>query len=512
MKINYNLSAYVANAHLLQNEDRLTKSLERLSSGYKLNHASDDPAGVAIAAKMRTQIRGLERASQNSSDGISVLETAEGALQEVTSILQRMRELAVQAGNDTYAEEDREAMQKEIDALKEEINRVSTDTEFNKMTLLDGSLSSRVYANTRDVSLVEVSEEVAVGNYSMTLEGDAAHAVLAAQPADLSNYEDANGVVQIPEGKISINGVVITFKGNETQEEVYTMIRDAAERGEVNVMATDMDITIDRTAAEIAANPQTEGYVVANDGFSFGDALVFVSRDTGSNEKVEIKFSDNNIAGFFGMTVDQNAAYGKDARISLDTDDFSKQATVLADGESVTITDRQGFKMKFDIRVGSYAQELADAQAADPAVTSVQKDIMLEVTDIGNMDLQVGANQFQTITIDIPCMSSAALRIDKVDVTTVFGTDKALIALDAAIARVSEVRSNMGAAENRLNYAVDSLSETTLNMNSALSRIEDVDMATEMSTYTQMNVLTQAATSVLAQANDIPQQTLQLLQ
>lgn len=507
MKINYNLSAYVANAHLLRNEDKLTQSLERLSSGYKLNHASDDPAGMAISQKMKTQIRGLERASQNSSDGISLLSTAEGALSEVTSILQRMRELAVQSGNDTYAQEDLDAMQDEIEELKEEIDRISTDTEFNKKTILDGSLASRVYANTRDVSLVEVSESVLVGDYTMTLIEDAAHAVVTAKPADLSAYEDANGQIQIPAGQMSINGVIVDFKGGESEEEVYAMIRDAAEIAEVNALTTDMDITTDRTDAEIAAEPDTEGYVASADGYQFGDNLVFVSRDAGSTEEIKISFSTDNLAQFFGMeAIQDTVAVGKDAKVELSGDMFSEQATVMANGETVNITDRKGFSIKFDIAVGS----MAATKAADAAATG--KDIQLEVTDIGNLDLQVGANQHQMIHVDIPCMSAEALRIDGIDVTTVNGTDKSLMAIDAAIERVSSARSRMGAAENRLNYTVDNLSESVLNMNSALSRIVDVDMAAEMSTYTQMNVLTQAATSVLAQANDVPQQTLQLLQ
>jgi len=507
MKINYNLSAYVANAHLLRNEDKLTQSLERLSSGYKLNHAADDPAGMAISSKMKTQIRGLERASQNSSDGISLISTAEGALQEVTSILQRMRELSVQAGNDTYAQDDLKAMQDEIEALKEEINRVSSDTEFNKKTILDGSLASRVYANTRAVSRVEVSESVAIGDYNMILEADAAHAVVKAEadPAVLAGYEDVNGVVQIPAGQMSINGVDITFEGGETSEQVYTMIRDAAEIGEVNAFVTDMDIADANvpTKADLAASPETEGFTQDGTGYEFGKPLVFVSRDTGSNEEIVIEFSDNNIAAFFGMEAIQGETFvGKDAVVTLDGEPFSEQATVTTHGETVVVTDRKGFSMKFDVAVGSLA---ADAPAT-------QKAIALEVTNIGNMDLQVGANQNQIVSVDIPCMSAEALRVEDVDVTTVNGTNKALTAIDVALERVNSVRSRLGAAENRLNYAVDNLSETVLNLNAALSRIEDVDMAAEMSTYTQMNVLTQAATSVLAQANDVPQQTLQLLQ
>ena len=179
----------------------------------------------------------------------------------------------------------------------------------------------------------------------------------------------------------------------------------------------------------------------------------------------------------------------------------------MCDGKTVKITDLNGFEMSFDV-----AEASKISKGAGGVYAEADLDVKLQVTDIGNLYLQVGANQYQTIEVDIPCMSSESLRIDTVDVTTVFGPDKAMEALDAALNKVNDVRSRLGATENRLDYAIDSLDQTDVNMNAALSRIEDVNMATEMSTYTKMNVLVQAATSVLAQANDLPEQTLQLLQ
>lgn len=509
MKINYNMPAYVANASLLRNENALTASLEKLSSGYRINHASDDPAGMALSAKMRTQIKGLEQASRNASDGSSVISTAEGALQEVTSMIQRMRELAVQAGNDTNTIEDRDAIQKEIDALKEEVNRISTDTEFNKMPLLDGSLCSRVYANTRDVSRVTVSKSVEIDDYELTVTEDAKRAVMTAKPADptLAAYQNAGGQVEIPEGQISINGVVVRFKGGESEEEVYTALRDACELAEVNLVAYD-SATYDPTDLDsYKEHIETEGYIQDTNGFHFGtSALAFVSEYTGSNEQVSIECSDDFFAGFFGLNKELTTELGSDVKVELG-EPFSKQATVLTYGNKVSITDRNDFEMTFDIKDGS---RLVDDGTGN--IVAQNLDVTLQVTDIGNMDLQVGANEYQTIAIDIPCISSEALRIDTIDVRTIFGPDKALIALDEALARVTAVRSDLGAAENRLDHAIANLDETDENMNAAISRIQDVDMAAEMSTYTQMNVLVQAATSVLAQANDLPEQTLQLIQ
>ena len=191
-------------------------------------------------------------------------------------------------------------------------------------------------------------------------------------------------------------------------------------------------------------------------------------------------------------------SYGTNAKVDIHAagSGFSTTATAAVDGNKVTITDRDGFEMSFLTKSGLAAGSTAK----------------LEVTDIGTMDLQVGANENQTIKVDIPEIDTETLYLDDLDVTTVTGADRAIVALDNALARVSSVRSAIGACENRLDSTVGSLDETSEDMTSALSRISDVDMAEEMTNYTQQNVLSQAAISVLSQANDIPQQVLQLLQ
>ena len=179
MKVNHNMSAMIANNQLLRNETGLSESIERLSSGLKINHSSDDPAGMAIATKMKAQIKGLDQASRNASDGISVLDSADGALEEVTNMLQRMRELSVQAANSgVYSQDDQEAIQQEIESLTQEIGRISTDTEFNTKKLLDGSLDQRVYVNSRSVQRVDISDSVSAALYGMKVTQDARQAVL----------------------------------------------------------------------------------------------------------------------------------------------------------------------------------------------------------------------------------------------------------------------------------------------------------------------------------------------
>lgn len=482
MKINHNMSAMVANKRLLQSENSLSKSIERLSTGLRINRASDDAAGMAISSKMKTQIRGLGQASRNSSDGISVLETADGALNEVHNMLQRMRELSVQAANGTNTPDDLKAIQLEIASLREEIDRVSRDTEFNTKNLLDGTLDQRVYPDNRGIKRMDISDAVIPDIYSVNVTADAEHAVIeGGQPLSATDVVPAGAT-----GKVVINGSEIEIKEGETFDVVYEKLRDAAELGEVNLLIVE-DLT-NKTGL-----PENEFYVPGN--VADGGNLVFVSAEYGNNTEMNIKCDNADLAAFLGISSDRTEN-GKDVEIAIDANDegFGTQATILTEGNFVTITDRNGFEMKFEVEPGTSGT------------------VNIEVANLGPMTLQIGANENQTMDVRIREISSQTLYIDKVNVCTVTGADRAITSFDGAIAKVSEVRSSIGAYQNRLDYTVASLDGTEENMTQALSRIEDVDMAEEMTEYTKDNILTQAATSVLAQANDLPQQVLQLLQ
>ncbi|MCI9447330.1 MAG: flagellin [Lachnospiraceae bacterium] len=482
MKINHNMSSMVANKRLLLSEKSLSKSIERLSTGLRINRAADDAAGMAISSKMKSQIKGLGQASRNSSDGISVLETADGALGEVHEMLQRMRELSVQAANGTNTPDDLEAIQKEIASLRDEIDRVSRDTEFNTKKLLDGTLEQRVFPDSRGIKRIDISDAVTPDMYSVEIAADAEHAVIeGGQPLTATATVPAGA-----SGKVVINGAQVEIKEGELVSDVYKKLRDTAERGEVNLL-----VVKDLTAT--GGTPEDAGYIPGN--IEDGGNLVFVSTEYGNNAEMSIKCDNADLAAFLGIPTNQTEV-GKDVEISIaDTDiGFGTQATILTDGNFVSITDRNGFEMKFEVEPGTIGE------------------VNIEVTDLGPMTLQIGANENQTMDVRIPEVSSQTLYIDKVNVCTVTGADRAITSFDGAISKVSETRSSIGAYQNRLEYTVESLDGTEENMTQALSRIEDVDMAEEMTEYTKDNILTQAATSVLAQANDIPQQVLQLLQ
>lgn len=491
MKINHNMSAMVANKRLLQSESSLSKSVERLSTGLRINRASDDAAGMAIASKMRTQIKGLNQASRNSSDGISVLETADGALNEVHAMLQRMRELSVQAANGTNTPDDLKAIQAEIASLREEIDRVSRDTEFNTKNLLDGTLDQRVYPDNRGITRVDISSAVNPDTYAIQVTADAEHAVIEGG----ATLSETDVVPAGASGKVVINGSEAEIQEGDSLETVYQKLRDAAELGEANLLIVE-DLTV-RDGL-----PENEGYIPGS--IADGGNLVFISAEYGNNTELNIKCDNPDLASFLGISSDRTAE-GKDVEVGFATTTtgtppveerigFGTQATILTEGNTVTITDRSGFEMKFQVEPGT------------------EGEVNIEVANLGPMTLQIGANENQTMDVRIREISSKTLYIDKVNVCTVTGADRAITKFDEAIAKVSEVRSSIGAYQNRLDYTVASLDGTEENMTQALSRIEDVDMAEEMTEYTKDNILTQAATSVLAQANDLPQQVLQLLQ
>ncbi|MBU5473614.1 flagellin N-terminal helical domain-containing protein [Roseburia sp. MSJ-14] len=482
MKINHNMSAVIANKQLLRTENGLTSSLERLSSGLRINHASDDAAGMAIASKMNAQIKGLNQASRNASDGVSVLDTADGALNEVASMLQRMRELSVQAANETNTETDLKAIQAEITSLTDEIDRVSKDTEYNTMNLLDGTQDTRVYPNVRGIERIDISDNVEKGVYSITVNAPAEHAVGEGNTAAATTT-----VTAAQEGKVVINGVEVEINEGDTFTQVYEKLRAGAETGNVNLL-----VVADTTAT--GGTAENAGYVPTD--VAAGGTLVFVSKQYGSAAELNISCENTALAAYLGIPANGYTEHGADADVSFAAGDngFTTQATMTTEGTHVKVTDRSGFEMNFEV------------------MPDVAGDVSLEVTDIGTMTLQIGANENQTMDVRIPEISSKSLYIDQVDVRTVNGAGRAITSFDNAIGKVSEARSRIGAYQNRLDSAVNSLEGTEENMTAALSRIEDVDMAEEMSEYTKYNVLSQAATSVLAQANDIPQQVLQLLQ
>ncbi len=512
MRINHNISALKANNQLAKTNSMLDKSLERLSSGYRINSAADDSAGLAISEKMRTQISGLDQASRNASDGISVIQTAEGALVEVEAMLQRMRELAVQSANGTYTSEDRDAIQTEIDQLNSEITRISKTTEFNTMTLLDGNIDRKSYSSNSNVKLVSLSDTVSVGDFKLTVTQDARQAVIVGDDTKFTGSPTARVITSNEVGSININGESVKIEEGDTLDDVFKKLRDAGDSVGVKVFAVANGVDPVTTT-----NLDLAGYTSKT--LAGGDSIAFVSSEYGSDQKVEIYCDDPELATLLGLSPTKTVANGVDAKATLDySSKFDNTATVSITGNKVTISDRDNFSMVIEIAAGTAGTTFDDYDigGGTPAVpttpTANYKDIIISVLDAGPMDLQIGANEGQTMSVRIPKVDPATLGVDKVNIGTADGAQAAITLLDTAINQVSAIRSKLGAYQNRLEHSISNLDTTSENMTESLSRISDADMAVEMANYTQKNVLAQAGTSMLAQANQRPQTILSLLQ
>lgn len=490
MRINTNISAIIANGQLSSTEGRLSTSLERLSSGYKVNHSMDNPAGFAIAQRMRSQIRGLEQAENNAQDGSSVLQTAEGAMTEIQAMLERMKELSVQAANDVNSDDERTALQQEINTLNEEINRIVNDTDFNTKTLLDGNLRRRVYSNVEGVTQYEVTDGFVAANYGITVSGDGERAVYMGGSIAL-----AGNITAAQAGKITINGVETTIVEGESLEQVAKKLTEAAYKADAFMISTNGGITND---------PDTAGYESVPT--AMGASFMFATNEYGSNEALIITCDNPALSAALGidMNEDKNAVIGKNAEATFTMENgervgFANSATISTYGNRITVRDNND---------KTFIMDVPGKMVANNGVT----DVVQEVTDIGTMKIHVGANENQIIDVRLPAVSASILGTDTINVHTHQNASKAIAKVDEAITRLSSIRSKIGAYDNRLEHTTSNLAVSNENLTSALSRITDVDMAEEMTEYTALNVLAQAGTSVLSQANARPETVLQLLQ
>lgn len=494
MRINTNMSAIIANAQLSTTEDRLSLSLERLSSGYKINHSKDNPAGLAISQKMHAQIRGLGQADTNAQDGISVLQTAEGAMEEVQTMLVRMKELAVQAANDVNSVDERSAIQEEIDSLNKEIDRISADTDFNTKSLLNGNLERRVYSNVEGVKQMEVTDGFSDGVYGITITQDAEKAVIEGSAITMGNNEV---ITKNLEGTVNINGLKVDILEGDTLGTIATKLAHGAYQAGGTMINVTPGATLDK-----AMYGDTEGYesVAAGSGTEF----VFLTTTYGSNEVMEITCDNSDLAAKLGLKMEQTET-GKDVqadftRANGERVGFANSATMSTYGETITVRDNND--KTFIVKVPG------NVVADNGGTVSMEQ----EVTDMGVLRVHVGANENQIISVNLPEVSVEALSLDKLNVFTHANAGKAIQSVDNAITRLSTIRSKIGAYQNRLEHTTSNLEVSEENLTAAISRIMDTDMAEEMTEYTQQNVLAQAGTSMLSQANARPETALQLLQ
>ena len=623
MRIQHNIAALNSYRNLTNNNSAVSKNLEKLSSGYRINRAGDDAAGLAISEKMRAQITGLETAQKNANDGISLVQTAEGALTEVHSMLNRMVELANQSANGTYDNEvDRANLQKEVDSLLDEINRISDGTNFNGINLLDGTYGSSgskiSMGEAQSISLIDESGKATItisgtGGTVGTNSGTILHkdspkasepkftidfSTLTATESLAQTNGTATATIQITIG--TGNDLTITVSGEMSGADIAAAVVKAVnEDNKVAAGAAGYDgIQIGDYYYKAEANGDKVTFTLSQTqngaAVAKGKEQVVVSdTDLVANAKVIVDNANNDKATFSGSIntgsleivegVPKNGTQYANAEFDLTFD-------MIADGNTLTIGgETYTFKVGKDSVVGKNVKNVIDLSEFDPEADNFdEKEFMEKVaarlttaakdnamftvgaelapakdgvtgTDVGtdtnirvgiqekatykgdadlssvkgikeqlswakadtsaataakSLTLQIGdtSDDYNKLKLHIDATDATTLGIADINIGTQEGAAAAVDKIKAAINTVSSVRGDLGAIQNRLEHTINNLSVTAENMTAAESRIRDVDMAKEMMAYTKNNILVQASQAMLAQANQVPQGVLQLLQ
>ena len=490
MRIQHNIMAMNAYRNYSNNTSALSKNLEKLSSGYKINRAGDDAAGLAISEKMRAQITGLDVAQKNAKDGISLVQTAEGALTEVHDMLNRMYEIAEQSANGTYEDAtDREQLQKEVIQLKSEIDRIAESSNFNGIKLLNGDLANTkiemtsATVNGADGTIADVAATGAVSTQAIGAGADGTTQKLTVE------YAGADG---------KLKKVEVEYTSSTTANDNATAIRDALSNN-----------------AEISA--------LFDVGGTAGN-VTLTSKATGTDgAKVTKMSTDDMTATAIGALTFQDGENAKTTLEGLDTLIAGDSFTL--NGKTYTFVDKAGDKVadgETAIVLGQ--DEGATVAAIDQALkgsginaTLNQDGTTLELSADKNgagLTLQVGdtSETFNQLNVTVKDCHTTAIGVDGVDIGNQAGAAAALDTIKAAINYVSDVRGTLGATQNRLDHTINNLSVMEENIQDAESTIRDTDVADEMMAYTKNNILIQSAQAMLAQANQVPQGVLQLLQ
>lgn len=431
MRINHNIAALNTYRQLNSASGAQSKSMEKLSSGLRINRAGDDAAGLAISEKMRGQIRGLDQAGRNAQDSISLIQTAEGALNETHSILQRMRELSVQSANDTNTDVDRGEIQKEISQLTQEVDRISNTTEFNTKKLLNGDSGNKVVygTNTSVASATAINDSIAAGTYAIATTTQAEQATVKSTTA-LTNAAVTDSTAK----SVVINGSTINF----------------------NSVSGDKDATLSNFRT--AVNNANIGVTASVGSGADADKLILTSNEYGASQSVSVTASATTAA--LGLTSDASTDLtdtGVDIAGTIDG--------VAAQGSGRTLTATSGSAIGLKTTLTA---------AAAGGATGAQGDVTVSKNALTT---HIGANEDQTMSINISSMGSIDLGVNNLDVTSQTGSETAIKTIQSAIERVSAERSKMGSYQNRLEHTINNLNTSSENLTAAESRIRDVDYA-----------------------------------
>jgi len=505
MVVGHNIPALFTHLSMRRADRSLGNAMMRLSTGVRINSAREDAAGLAIANKLNYQVGGLNRASQNASHGISLIQTAEGALNEVHNMLQRMRELAVYASTDTLTNANRELIHSEIEQLTSEIHLISSRTEFNRMRILNGeadriteSLMQPSGAVTRAIATpLFMSPSIQPGRLEYEIVSVGEHAVVPGiniPPTGVPSYP----------ASINVNGTIVSVIEGETTWTGF-MERFNIALGQSGI----------RTYTDTS-----------------GPAHFLVSHIAGSNQSININGSDSLMTSLFGSTAPISES-GTDAEINIiglenangDIVPGSESLTAHAEGNKIFIRGSRGEDIRLNIQVGfdptTGAFAFGNGDPAPDSMGGAPQEMSLEIRSFGPIMLQIGPSHNTAMPVQIPRLNAETLGlveyvggVQRLKINLQNGThaSNAISITDNAIHTVSQVRSRLGAFQNRLESTVQSLDVAEENTEQSRSRIQDADIARESTRLAQYNVMFQAAMAVLTQANQRPQQLISILQ
>ncbi|HCB3586453.1 FliC/FljB family flagellin [Citrobacter koseri] len=491
--INTNSLSLLTQNNLNKSQSSLSSAIERLSSGLRINSAKDDAAGQAIANRFTSNIKGLTQASRNANDGISIAQTTEGALNEINNNLQRVRELAVQSANGTNSQSDLDSIQAEITQRLNEIDRVSGQTQFNGVKVLakEGTLTIQVGADdgeTIDINLKEINSKT-LGLDSLSVQDaykqvdtavnatgyhDGTQAITAPTPGELEAAagtaagDGGTGTIQFKDGNYYVN--ITGSTGGTNGDGLYKATVDAG-TGAITIGAKETTVTLAETTG--VGNVQEANTIDTTDAAADLVAAGVTGATAANTSLVKMSFEDKN-----GKSIDGGYALKVDGKFyAADYDEKTGKITA----KTVDYTDDAGASAKAAVQFGGVNG----------------KTEVVTVDDKQYLAANVKGHNFQSGT-----------ELNEVAATK---TESPLAKIDAALAQVADLRSDLGAVQNRFNSAITNLGNTVNNLSEARSRIEDADYATEVSNMSRANILQQAGTSVLAQANQVPQNVLSLL-
>ena len=498
--INTNIPSLTAQRNLNSSQSEASTALQRLSSGLRINSAKDDAAGLAISSRLTTQVQGLNQAVRNANDGISLAQTAEGALGETTNILQRMRELSIQSANSTNSASDRKALQAEVNELKSEIDRIASNTTFNDVNLLDGTFTSKSFqvgANAGET-------------ISVSIEG--------AGTEDLGNYTVSGVNATIDSGTASTSNAAANAAGSNTIAAQTLSVSSGIGSADIAVSAGDsaFDIAAAINEEEGATGVTADAITKATLGSLSADGTVTLTLTSGGSE----------------ATISAAVTTGDLSTLASAINDVSGTTGITAevDGGTITLTQADGK----DIGVQDFASDTANSTLSVSAVnangTAVDPEVLTENTATTDSTIVSGYLTFNSSdsfsvsssvantagsVLNVAAntsVGSSQAKLASVDISTAEGAEAALNILDASLEAVNGIRASLGATQNRFESTISNLSTTAENLTAARSRIQDADFAQETATLARAQVLQQAGISVLSQANAAPQNVLALLQ